>query len=354
MTMPHVLAVVLATIAIGANAFAQPAPTYSNLVYAPDHWRQTLDLYLPGGACAPRPVAIYIHGGGWVVGDSSDAAPYVAELRARGFAVAALNYRYSYQAIWPAQMHDCKAAVRWLRAHASQYGLDMDRVAVFGDSAGAHLAAVLATSFGVPGLEGAVGEYLGFPSNVHLAADFYGPTDLFQLAGFPPHNSPSSIVSQLVGHPIQDIINNLENPQYADLVALVHSANPVTHITPDDPPFSIAHGDADTVIPLVQSELLHEALVSAGVASSLRVVPGAGHELPLSEYLLVFDEFAAALKAQPALSGDATCDGLIDVADLLVIISGWGSCQAPCAADLNADSAVDVLDLLEVISNWSS
>lgn len=331
---------------IEASAVATPDPI---TIWYGDHWQQSLDLYIPAGKpCAPLPVAVYIHGGGWLFGDSSEGVAYVDFLIERGFAVASINYRWSNNGIFPAQIHDCKGAVRWLKANAAEYQLDANKFAAFGDSAGGHLAALLATSGGVASLEGNIGGNLGFSSRIQAAADFYGPTDLFALGEL--WNSPSSEISQLFGHPIQDIIDNMSNPSYTGLVALVNSANPITHITPDDPPFYIAHGALDDFVPPSQSQILHDALLDEGLQSTLELVPGYGHELPTWPYLAAFDMFRELLVPTPA---DINCDGSVNVLDLLAVIGAWGPCTGPCASDLNGDGAVNVLDLLAVIGAWN-
>jgi len=226
-----------------------------------------LDLYLPLRKSEPRlPVVVWIHGGGWKGGDKANTrAP---EVLGEGYAVASINYRLSHQATFPAQIHDCKAAIRWLRAHAEEFGLDPERIGAWGSSAGGHLAALLGTSGDVPELEGEVGDHLDQSSRVQAVCDFYGPTDLLAVlepGAWPSHGSPNSPESLLLGGPV------------AERVELARLASPVTHVSPDDPPFLIVHGDRDRVVPLDQSVRLHQALTAAGVESTLYVVKGAGH-----------------------------------------------------------------------------
>src|SRR5687767_8759314 len=141
-----------------------------------------LDLYLPSDGEGPFPVLVWIHGGGWMEG-SKNLAPNSFQVRqtARGYAVASINYRLSQQAIFPAQIHDCKAAVRWLRAHAREYNLDPDRVASWGSSAGGHLATLLGTSGDVEDLEGSVGGNLEFSSRVQATVDMFGPSNFLTI-----------------------------------------------------------------------------------------------------------------------------------------------------------------------------
>ncbi|MCI0675919.1 MAG: alpha/beta hydrolase fold domain-containing protein, partial [Phycisphaerales bacterium] len=333
------------------NAWGQtPEPIW--ISYG-EHWQQTLELYLPvrASACGGNPLAIYIHGGGWLVGDSSQVAPYLDSLLSRGFAVASLNYRWSQNGTFPAQIQDVKSAVSWLNSNANQYNINPDRFGAFGDSAGGHLAALLGTTGDIEFLSGGIGVDTELTSQVQAVADLYGPTDLFALGAL--WNSPESEISQLFGHPIQDIIDNIDNPAYADLVALVNSANPITHVTSDDPPFYIAHGADDDFVPPSQSEILHSALVDAEVPSTLNIEPGFGHELPMYIYEQAFDYFENLLLEAPRPS-DTNCDGTVNITDLLAVIAAWGPCPStgPCPADVTGDEVVNIDDLLYVIANW--
>jgi acetyl esterase/lipase len=230
------------------------------------HERQKLDLYLPP-AGSRWPLVVAIHGGAFRMGskENEPAGAFVA----RGFAVAAINYRLSQHAVFPAQIEDCKAAVRWLRANAAQYGYDPDRVASYGASAGGHLAAMLGTAGDVATFD--VGANPGASSRVQAVVDFYGPTDFLQMDAHRPsekamvHDTKDSPESQLVGGPIRD------NPEK------VARANPATYATPDDPPFLIVHGDADLLVPHHQSQLLEAALRRAGVRVRLVTIPGGPH-----------------------------------------------------------------------------
>jgi len=349
--LPLVLLACLAAAAPPAHAAARVEPTWADLPYGP-HWRHRLDIYLPTDHAEPLPVIIYIHGGGWRVGDKADAALHAAPLLTRGFAVVGINYRFSQNDTFPAQIHDCKAAVRFLRAAAETYGLDPARIGAFGKSAGGHLAALLGTSGDVVELEGEVGGNLDCSSRVQAVADHFGHTDLFAMGEYNP--APDSVESLLIGHPIMDIIEHMDDPEYADLVALVESAGSVSHVTGDDPPFLLAHGTADTLVPVDQGIALDGLLADAGVEETLRLVEGAGHGLPASEDEAVYDWFARHFL--PAVEGDVNGDGVVDVADLLALLADWGDCPGggDCPADLNGDGAVDVSDLLFLLSHWAA
>ena len=229
------------------------------------HPRQVLDLYLPDLGHA-TPLIIWIHGGAFRMGSKEDHVPF--EMLEQGYAIASLNYRLSQHARFPAQIEDCKAAVRWLRAHADTYGLDLLRFASWGESAGGHLAAMLGTAGHERSFE--VGEHLDRSSCVQAVLDFFGPTDFLQMDAqrLPEgmvHDAADSPESQLVGGPIQ------ERP------AKVARANPVTYVTPEAPPFLIVHGDRDPLVPYGQSLLLVDALRAAGVPVTFYTVVGAGH-----------------------------------------------------------------------------
>ena len=231
------------------------------------HERQKLDLFIPAGATNPLPLIVWIHGGAWKAG-SKDQCPALRYLE-RGYAVASINYRLSQDAIFPAQIEDCKAAVRWLRAHAKENHLDPERFAAWGSSAGGHLVALLGTSGGVKDFE--TGENLKFSSRVQAVVDFFGPTDFTQMSKYSLPNAPfdhdaaDSPESQLIGGAIQ---------QNKDKAA---KASPLTYVSKDDPPFLIMHGNRDNLVPHQQSELLRDALQKANVPVTLKIIEGAGH-----------------------------------------------------------------------------
>lgn len=235
-----------------------------DIAYVADgHERQKLDLYLPAKADGPTPLVIWIHGGAWRAGDKR-GGPALALLE-KGYAVASINYRLSQHAIMPAQIEDCKAAIRFLRSRAKEYNLNADRFGVWGSSAGGHLVALVGTSGDVKTLEGKLGNP-DHSSRVQCVVDWFGPTDFTKMGG--GHDRPNAPESQLIGGSVQ------QHKQAAS------AANPITYVSRDDPPFLIMHGDKDNVVPLNQSELLHDALKAAGVEVTLEVLKGAGHGGP--------------------------------------------------------------------------
>jgi acetyl esterase/lipase len=246
--------------------------SFIDLVYAQAGTHTLLlDLFLPGGK-GPYPLIIWIHGGAFRSG--SKETNRAKRMVKQGYAVASINYRLSQVAIFPAQVHDCKAAVRWLRANAATYKLDADRFGVWGGSAGGYLAAMVGIAHDIPELEGDLGNR-EISSHVHAVCDWYGPSDFLRMNDVPgtmDHNAPDSPESQLLGAPIQ------QNP---DLVA---KANPITYITKqnakDLPPFLIMHGTTDLTVLPNQSQLLHDALIQAGAESTLVMLRGLGHGFP--------------------------------------------------------------------------
>ncbi|MHC2067743.1 alpha/beta hydrolase fold domain-containing protein [Bremerella sp. T1] len=225
-----------------------------------------LDLYLPEASSAP--LLVWIHGGGWHAG-SKDNCP-VNWLTEHGFAVASISYRLTDKATFPAQIHDCKAAVRWLRAHADEYGYSTKKIAVGGSSAGGHLAALMGTSGDVEALEGTVGGNVDQSSRVDCVVDFYGATDFILRSKTQPHraNKPGSVVYKLLGGGAD---------QKTDLA---RQASAAFHVTEDDPPFLVIHGDKDNTVLLDQSKRIQSGYQEAGLPLELIVIEGGKHGGP--------------------------------------------------------------------------
>ena len=246
-----------------------------DLAYADtDNPRQRLDLVLPEKRIGndPLPLVVWIHGGGWRNGDKRNGINRVAPVVATGrYVGATIGYRLSGEAQWPLQIHDCKAAIRWLRAHAKEYGIDPKRVAVWGSSAGGHLVSMLGVSGGVDVLEGKLGEHLDQSSRVQAVVNYYGPSALLLMNSKPSridHDAKESPESQLIGAPIQTV------------KAKTRQASPLMHVTPDDAPHLHVHGTDDPLVPFHQSQIYHAALKKAGVESTLITVQAGGHSAP--------------------------------------------------------------------------
>ena len=248
-----------------------------NIPYAStDNPRQMLDLILPDKRVGkePLPVIAFIHGGGWRNGNRSSGINRVAGIVQTGrYVGVSIGYRLSGEAIWPAQIHDCKAAIRWLRAHAKEHGIDPSRIAVWGSSAGGHLVSMLGTTGGVKALEGKLGKHGDQSSRVQAVVNYYGPSALLLMNSKPSridHDAPDSPESKLIGAPIQKA------------KAKTRQASPLTHVTKDDAPHLHVHGTDDPLVPFHQSEIFHAALKKSGVESTLITVREGGHSAPRS------------------------------------------------------------------------
>lgn len=209
----------------------------------------------------PRPAVVFIHGGAWSSADRTNGTPLVLLLAQHGFVAVSIDYRLSGAAGFPSQLEDGKCAVRFLRAHASAYGVDPGRIGVMGGSAGGHLAALAGLTGDEKLLEGTGGWEI-FSSKVSAVADLYGVSDL-----------PGLIQS---GH-LKTSVENLMRCTLGENPDLYRQASPLFRVKKGAPPFYIAHGDKDDVVPPGQSERLAEALRSAGTEVTFRLMPGIGH-----------------------------------------------------------------------------
>ena len=241
-----------------------------------NHERQRLDMALPlkRRNNKPLPVIAYIHGGAWRAGSKDGGLNRLhGYLKTGQYAGVTIGYRLSQHAKWPAQIHDCKAAIRWLRANAKEYGIDPTRIAVWGSSAGGHLVSMLGTTGGVKVLEGELGKHADQSSRVQAVVNYYGPSALLLMNSKPSridHDAKDSPESQLIGAPIQTV------------KAKTRQASPLTHVTPDDAPHLHVHGTDDPLVPYHQSQIYHAALKKAGVESTLITVQAGGHSAPRS------------------------------------------------------------------------
>lgn len=264
-----------------------------------------LDLYLPQGSPQPWPLLVYIHGGGWIEG-SKEGCPGTTFAQ-RGYAVACIDYRLSRmqgcpeQLLFPAQIEDVKAAVRWLRSNAAQHGLDPEHLGALGDSSGGHLAALLGTSHGATELAGT--ENLGVSDEVQAVVDWFGPVDITQgpviFEDDPCQTGLDYLNATYGGEATQYFYwtmawgtflgGSLADPAVLDQAV---SATPVTYVDAEDPPFLIIHGESDSMVPISQSELLVQALTGAGVEVTFVRLPGIGHGFagPTQEVDLAFLE----------------------------------------------------------------
>jgi acetyl esterase/lipase len=282
------------------NSYGQQySKSWKDLNYSGDEMEyHRLDIYLPSVEKPLYPVVISIYGSAWFGNNlkGSDLATIGKALLDAGFAVVTPNHRSSMDAKFPAQIHDIKAVIRFIRANASLYQIDTSFIGITGISSGGHLAALAGTSGSVhqftvgqetADLEGSIGAYTAYSSSVHAVVDWFGPTDFMVLDScrsnpvYDDANSPESI---LIGEPV------LGN---RDKCAL---ANPLTYIDSDDPPFFILHGDADQLVPHCQSDLLFNALQEEGVPVQYILVPDAQHGpgLLIDQYFKTMTDFFTA------------------------------------------------------------
>lgn len=242
-----------------------------------------LDLYIPQ-ADQPPPVVVWVHGGAWRSGSKNN--PSILPLTEKGFAVASVEYRLSPVARFPAQIHDIKAAIRYLRGTEGQHGVSAGNIAVSGGSAGGHLAALVGVSNGVKELEGDLGSHLDQSSDVQAIVVFYGASNL------------TSILSQSTPHGLSVRTPALElllggHPETKTDLARI--ASPVFHAEKSDPPLLWYHGDQDPQMPINQAHEMMGAYKQAGLAATLEVVYGAGHGGKLFYTLDQMTEVAAFL-----------------------------------------------------------
>ena len=215
----------------------------------------------------PRPVIVWIHGGGWQNGDKSSGLGRLGSYVASGdYVGVSVGYRLTDKGSWPAQIHDCKAAIRWVRANADKLGIDPDRIGVWGSSAGGHLVSHLGSSGDVKEVEGNLGTPSlaagGVSSRVACVVDFCGPSD---FPNFEITSGARSPISKLLGGlPI-------DKPEAAK------EASPITYVTKDDPPHLIVHGTDDRTVPFDQGVRLHEAQKKVGIDSTFVKIEGGGH-----------------------------------------------------------------------------
>lgn len=238
-----------------------------DLTYAePDGIPLALDLYLPATR-QPPPLVIWIHGGGWREG--SKARPPIMRLTEYGFALASISYRFTQQAIFPAQIHDCKGAVRWLRAHQHHFGYDAEWIAAVGASSGGHLAMLLGNTPGHALLEGDVGGNESESAQVQCVVSYFAPTD-FVLRG---KTQPEIAYSERSGS--YALLGGVQTGRVA--TDLEVSASPVQYVSRKSPPLLLFHGEADELVLMDQSERMADEYRKHGLPVQFVRVPGGGH-----------------------------------------------------------------------------
>lgn len=243
-------------------------PTHENLTYVEGkgHYRQKLDLYLPEDTSTPVPTILWLHGGSWSEGDKS-TVPLLGLVRSN-IAIASANYRFTHQAPFPAQIHDVKTAIRFLRSVADQYGLDPERIMAAGFSAGGHLASLAGCSHACVEFEGSELGYNEYSSTVCAVAAFGAPS----------------------------VIRCTDKSQLAPDPDLAREASPVQHVSSRSPAFYIQHGCDDDVVDYRHAERLAETLAIAGVQHDLELIEGLSHKMKLGAHVL--DKFKELLNCR--------------------------------------------------------
>jgi pimeloyl-ACP methyl ester carboxylesterase len=278
--MHLIIACLTATLSISISLANAQAQTYIDVVYASISSSNKLDIYLPTSASGPFPTIVIIHGGGFSGGDKGSESTYAEAMVSRGFAVSCINYRLSGEAIFPAQIYDVKAAIRFLKANASTYSLDTNKFATWGESAGGGLAALAGTSGDDTIVEDMSMGNSNHTSRVKAVVDFSGPIDFLSMntelkeegiTNGQDHDTSTSPESVLVGGAIQTKKD------------LCNEYNPETYISSDDGYFWLEYGTADNGVPYLQGVVFADSLATTIPASrvSLHIITGAGHVDPL-------------------------------------------------------------------------
>ncbi|MBL9117935.1 MAG: alpha/beta hydrolase [Verrucomicrobiaceae bacterium] len=264
-----------------------------------DNPRQKLDLYLPKEKSGKLPVIVFIHGGGWKAGDKSSAAPKLLSLVNTGkFAGVSVAYRLTNEAQWPAQIHDCKAAIRWVRGNAEKYGFDAEKIAAWGTSAGGHLVSFLGTSGDVKELEGDLGDHDSQSSAVNCVVNFFGPENFLTMV-----SQESTVDRTTSDYPEALLLGG----RVQDKADTAKQASPITHISKGDAAFLTAHGTMDPLIPFAQAVELHDKLKAAGVSSVLVTMKEGGHGFASPELDAMIHKFLDLhLRGQATELADAT------------------------------------------------
>ena len=255
-----------ATVTLSA-AENQPFRKLTDIPYAKvDGHILLLDLYLPSDRIRPAPLVVFVHGGAWRSG-SKQRMPLTGLVR-NGLAVASVDYRLSPVARFPAQIHDLKAAIRFLRAKRQDYGYNARRVAIAGTSAGGHLAALVGVTNGHERLEGRVGEHLDESSDVHAIVSFFGAGNLLTIL---PQSTPLGLRVRI---PALQLLLGAQPEDRPELAAL---ASPLFHVDKTDPALLLLHGDQDSQMPINQAHELHGKYKKHDLPVQFVVVHGAGH-----------------------------------------------------------------------------
>ena len=264
------LTLVALALSLGSAALAQaPAAKTADIlierdvVYGiGDGTELKLDLAMPKGGEGSFPALVCLHGGAWKGGHRTNLDRTIEVLASRGYVAVTVSYRLAPGAKFPAQIEDCKAAVRWLRANATRYRINPDRIGALGFSAGAHLACLLGTTDKNDGLEGKGGS-TSQSSRVQAVVSFFGPTDL----------TTKNWTKQVE----DDILVPFLGATIDAKPEIYRRASPINYVTSDDPPFLFFHGTEDHLVQLAQSKVLADKLQAVGIDARVVVMEGEGH-----------------------------------------------------------------------------
>lgn len=235
---------------------------YDNVVYTQaSGFPQTLDIYVPNGLAPARPAILFVHGGGWAAGSKEDFTGYCQYYASMGYVCATINYRLAPLHIWPAQIDDTQAAVRWMRKNANLFNLDPNRIGAVGSSAGGHLVLFLGEVDTMHNFDPALS---GYSSKVKVVADYCGPTDLSTQSEWNP--AIWALIQQLLG---PNLVASFNQPR--------KNESPLRFVRSTDAPTIIFHGDADDVVPVDQSRRIVAKKQSLGALVSYYEFPGEGH-----------------------------------------------------------------------------
>jgi acetyl esterase/lipase len=258
---------------VAMNTHGHEYNVIKDIVYidSPSSDKQKLDIYIPNND-STMPCLIWIHGGAWLAGSKEGLAKEIDTLLHHGYIIASIGYRLSSESIFPAQIYDCKSAIRYLKKNGAKYNIDTTKIAVSGSSAGGHLACLIGTSSDIPSLEDKTTGINKVSCKVNAVIDFYGPTDFLIMDELPNecqdpmvHLYPNSPESLLLGCNIEDCPEK------------VKMANPITYVSRDDPPFLIFHGTSDCTVTPKSSILLEKKLKAEGVNVDLYLLQNAEH-----------------------------------------------------------------------------
>jgi len=311
------------------EAVQQPAPKAEftipddvellrDIPYANDnHQKHKLDiLRLKNAPKEPMPVIVWIHGGGFRGGSKTSGYQRLLRFVRRGYCGVTIDYRFSTEAIFPAQLQDCKCAIRFLRAKAKDYNIDPDRIGVWGASAGGNLVAMLGTTGGIEEFEGN-GGWQEYSSRVQAVVVYYAMTDFLAIEELVKQGKATE---RFMRHDGKDSASGLLGGPFWEKPELCRKASPTTYASKDDPPFYIFHGDQDPLTPASQGELLNKVLREAGVDSNFYLVKGGKHGWParpdvdekVDEF---FDKHLKAVKSDTdQVTGISPCCGVPVVA----------------------------------------